>query len=147
VDKLNARSAARRRKLTPFPIVVQLAESCMSTLCRIYVVALAFLATATPTLPVRAQSSSDAGGGAQTTSRQSPADKELAQRVYATLNSDQVDYYKHVTVLADNGVVTLGGSVGTTEALNKAKSIAGGIPGVTKVVNQMALERAPDHGR
>jgi osmotically-inducible protein OsmY len=31
--------------------------------------------------------------------------------------------------------------------LNKAKSIAGGVPGVTKVVNQMALERAPDHGR
>jgi hyperosmotically inducible protein len=119
----------------------------MSSKCRICAVALVFLATAAPALPVRAQSSSDAGGGAQTTSRQSPADKELAQRVYAKLNADQVDYYKHVTVLADNGVVTLGGSVGTTDALNKAKSIAGGVPGVTKVVNQMALERAPDHGR
>jgi osmotically-inducible protein OsmY len=39
--------------------------------------------------------------------------------------------------------VTLGGSVGTTEALNKAKKIAGGVPGVTKVVDQMAVERAP----
>ena len=112
----------------------------------IYVVALV-LATAVPALPVSAQSSSDAGGGAQTSSRQSQADKELAQRVYAKLNSDQVDYYKHVTVFADNGVITLGGSVGTTEALNKAKGIASGISGVTKVVDQMALERAPEHGR
>jgi hyperosmotically inducible protein len=119
----------------------------MSSKCRIYALAFLFLATTAPTLPVHAQSSSDAGGGAQTTTRQSPGDKELAQRVYAKLNADQVDYYKHVTVLADNGVVTLGGSVGTTEALNKAKSIAGGVPGVTKVVNQMALEQAPEHGR
>ena len=118
----------------------------MSSICRIYAVAIVFLATAGPALTVRAQSSSDAGGGAQTTSRQSPSAKELAQRVYAKLNADQVDYYKHVTVLADNGVVTLGGSVGTTEALNKAKSIAGGVPGVTKVVNQMSLELAPEHG-
>jgi osmotically-inducible protein OsmY len=118
----------------------------MSSICKIYAVALVFLATAGPALSARAQSSSDAGGGAQTTSRQSPSDKELAQRVYAKLNADQVNYYQHVTVLADNGVVTLGGSVGTTEALNKAKSIAGGVPGVIKVVNQMALERAPEHG-
>jgi len=102
---------------------------------------------AAPALPVHAQSSSDAGGGAQATSRQSPADKEREQSVYDKLNSDQVDYYKHVTVLADKGVITLGGSVGTSEALNKAKSIASGVPGVTKVVNQMALERAPEHGR
>jgi osmotically-inducible protein OsmY len=117
----------------------------MSSIYRIYVAAL-LLATAVPALPVCAQSSSDAGGGAQTSSRQSPADKDLAQRVYAKLNGDQVDYYKHVTVLADNGVITLGGSVGTPEALNKAKAIAGGVPGVTKVVDQMALERAPEHG-
>jgi osmotically-inducible protein OsmY len=104
------------------------------------------LLTTTPALPVRAQSSSDAGGGAQETSRQSPADKQLAQRVYAQLTADRLDYYKHVTVLADNGVVTLGGSVGTTDALNKAKRIAGGVPGVTKVVDQMTLERAPEHG-
>ena len=119
----------------------------MSSLCRIYAVALLSLATAAPAFPVRAQSSSDAGGGAQATSRQSPADNELAHRVYAKLNADQVDYYKHVTVLADNGVVTLGGSVGTSEALNKAKKIAGGVPGVAKVVDQITLERAPEHGR
>jgi osmotically-inducible protein OsmY len=96
------------------------------------------------TPPLLAQSAPDAGGGAVTTSKQSPADKETARHVYDKLNADQVDYYKHVTVTADNGVVTLGGSVATTEALNKAKKIAGGVPGVVKVVDQMKLERAPD---
>jgi osmotically-inducible protein OsmY len=115
----------------------------MSGIFRIYAVALIFLATGALAPPILAQSGTDAGGGAQTTPRQSPSDRDLAQRIYAKLNSDQVDYYKHVTVLADNGVVTLGGSVGTTEALNKAKKIASGVPGVTKVVDQMALERAP----
>jgi hyperosmotically inducible protein len=104
---------------------------------------LSLILTSAP--PVMAQSESNAGGGVQTDSKQSPGDKQLAQHVYAKLNADQVGYYKHVTVSADNGVVTLGGSVDTSMALNKAKKIAGGVPGVTKVVDRMALERAPNH--
>ena len=104
--------------------------------------ALSLILTFAPS--VMAQSDSSAGGGVQTNSKQSAGDKQLAQDVYNKLNSDQVEYYKHVTVSADNGVVTLGGSVGTSAALNKAKKIAGGVPGVTKVVDRMALERAPN---
>jgi hyperosmotically inducible periplasmic protein len=93
--------------------------------------------------PVLAQSASNAGGGAQASSKESAADKQTAQRVYDKLNADKVDYYKHVTVTAANGVVTLGGSVESAQALNKAKKIAGGVQGVTKVVDQMEVERAP----
>jgi len=99
----------------------------------------------TPGASVLAQSAADSGGGVQTTAKQPPADKELAQRVYDKLTSDRVDYYKHVTVLAENGVVTLGGHVGTTEALNRAKKIAASVPGVTKVMDQMTLERAQNN--
>ena len=96
------------------------------------------------TLPAFAQSVSDAGGGVQTTSKTSPADKQVAEQVYDRLKADHVEYYKHVTVSAENGVVTLGGTVATTEALNKAKKIAQGVPGVTKVSDKMTLERAPN---
>jgi osmotically-inducible protein OsmY len=104
--------------------------------------ALSLFLTCAP--PVMAQSESNSGGGVQTNSKQSSGDKQLAQDVYNKLNADQVEYYKHVTVSAANGVVTLGGSVGTSAALNQAKKIAGGVPGVTKVVDRMALERAPN---
>jgi osmotically-inducible protein OsmY len=108
--------------------------------------AIAALALAlTLTAPALAQSESNGGGGVQTTSKQSPADTRIAQRVYDSLNTDQVDFYKHVTVSADHGVVTLGGSVATTEALNKAKRIASAVPGVTKVVDQMRVERVPNY--
>lgn len=105
--------------------------------------ALALIFTSAPA--VMAQSESNSGGGVQTNSKESPGDSELAQHVYDKLNADQADYYKHVTVSADNGVVTLGGSVGTSAALNRAKKIARGVPGVSKVVNRMALEHAPNH--
>jgi osmotically-inducible protein OsmY len=95
--------------------------------------------------PAMAQSESNSGGGVQSTENQSAADKQLAQRVYDTLNADQVNLYKHVTVSADSGVVTLGGTVATTAALNKAKKIAGSVPGVTKLLDRMTLERAPNH--
>jgi osmotically-inducible protein OsmY len=90
--------------------------------------------------PALAQTGSNSGGGVDTHSKQSPADQKVAQRVYTQLTADDAHYYKHVTVTADNGVVTLGGSVGTPAALNKAKKIASAVPGVTKVVDQMSVE-------
>jgi hyperosmotically inducible periplasmic protein len=108
--------------------------------------AIAALALAvTLSTPAMAQSESNAGGGVQSASKQSPADNRIARQVYDNLSADKVDYYKHVTVSADHGVVTLGGSVATTEALNKAKKIASGVPGVTKVIDQMTLERPPSN--
>lgn len=97
------------------------------------------------TVPAFSQSESNAAGGVQTTSKTSPADKQLAQTVYDRLKADQVDYYKHVTVSAENGVVTLGGTVESTDALAKAKKIASEVPGVTQVSNQMTVQRAPNH--
>jgi hyperosmotically inducible periplasmic protein len=99
------------------------------------------------TVPAFPQSTSNTGGGVQATSKTSSQDKQVAQQVYDRLKADQVDYYKHVTVSAENGVVTLGGTVATTEALNKAKKIASEVPGVTRVSDQMTVERAPNHPR
>ena len=87
------------------------------------------------------QAQSNAGGGPQTSPGESQADKTLAQRVYSKLTADPKHYYKHVTVSSANGVVTLGGTVDSTEALNKAKQITAHVNGVTKVVDQMKLER------
>ncbi len=101
------------------------------------VAVLATLFLAPPAYP----QNSNYGGGAETSGKESPADKALAQRVYSKLNADSKDYYKHVTVSSANGVVTLGGTVDTTEALNKAKQIAAHVDGVTKVVDQIRLER------
>ena len=71
-------------------------------------------------------------------------DTSIVQRVRDKLSADQVDYYKHVTVSATAaGVVTLAGTVDTTEALNKAKKIAGSVSGVTQVRDQMKVEVPP----
>lgn len=70
-----------------------------------------------------------------------PSDAVTAQQVYDALNKDPVHYFRHVHVHARNGVVTLRGYVWSTEALYRAEKIASGVPGVTRVVNQMELER------
>jgi hyperosmotically inducible protein len=106
--------------------------------CAATVTVLAMLLFAPPAYP---QAQSNAGGGPQSSPGESQADKDLAQRVYSRLSADSKDYYKHVTVSSANGVVTLAGTVDSTEALNKAKRIAAQVDGVTKVVTQMRLER------
>jgi hypothetical protein len=45
--------------------------------------AAALVVASAATLPLLAQSTSNIGGGPQTTSNESPADKAIAQRVYA----------------------------------------------------------------
>jgi osmotically-inducible protein OsmY len=44
-------------------------------------------------------------------------------------------------VQADNGVVHLGGYVWNDEDLYEAQRVAGAVPGVTQVVDDMELER------
>ena len=108
--------------------------------------ALAVLLLATLfSIPAFSQSESNTAGGVQTTSKTSPRDKQVAQQVYDRLKGDQVGYYKHVTVSAENGVVTLGGTVESTDALAKAKKIASEVPGVTRITSQITVERAPNH--
>jgi hypothetical protein len=77
---------------------------------------------------------------------QARADAVTADRVYLALNSDPVYFFRHVDVSVDDGVARLSGVVWTTEALFAAQRIARDVPGVTRVVNRMELERAALRG-
>ena len=72
---------------------------------------------------------------------QREADKALADQVQTALTSDKNLYARHITVRPDDGVVTLGGYVWTPEEMTAAVQIAERVPGVTKVVNQMEVDR------
>jgi osmotically-inducible protein OsmY len=74
------------------------------------------------------------------------ADEATAQRIYAALNADPTYYYRHVDVHVDGGVAVLGGYIWSTDALYRAKQITAGVPGVTRVVNAMELERQGTRG-
>jgi osmotically-inducible protein OsmY len=69
------------------------------------------------------------------------ADKETVNRVQLALNSDQQLFARHITVRADGGVVSLGGYVWSQPDLEAAQRIAADVSGVTRVVNEMELER------
>lgn len=79
--------------------------------------------------------------GPPKTEEQRQADKELADQVQTALTSDKTLYARHISVRADNGVVTLSGHVWTTEELAAAPQIAQSVAGVTKVVNRIEVDR------
>ncbi len=58
------------------------------------------------------------------------------------LNADKELFARHITVRADSGVVQLGGYVWTQPELEDAIRIAGLVPGVTKVVDRMEVDRS-----
>ena len=53
----------------------------------------------------------------------------------------ECSYARHITIRADSGVVTLGGYVWSPEDLVQAKDDAQAVPGVTKVVDRMEVDR------
>jgi osmotically-inducible protein OsmY len=65
---------------------------------------------------------------------QTAADRAVARHVYLALNSDPYYYFQHVSVRVDDGVAVLTGYVWTPDALYRARQIARGVPGVTRVV-------------
>jgi len=69
------------------------------------------------------------------------ADKDTADRVLATLSSDQMLYARHINVRADGSVVTLDGYAWTPEEMQAAVQDAQQVAGVTKVVNRMEVDR------
>ena len=69
------------------------------------------------------------------------ADKDTADRVLATLMSDQMLYARHINVRADGSVVTLDGYTWTPEEMQAAVQDAQQVPGVAKVVNRMEVDR------
>ena len=79
--------------------------------------------------------------GPRKTPEQRQADSEMADRVQLALNSDKVLFARHITIRADDGVVTLSGYVWTPEELALAKDDARGVSGVTKVVDRMEIDR------
>ena len=84
-------------------------------------------------------------GNAATPSASQAADPRaegvMAEQIYDALNADPTYFYRHVEVQVQHGVVTLGGYVWSTPAIYRAEKIAAGTPGVTRVVDQMELER------
>jgi osmotically-inducible protein OsmY len=73
---------------------------------------------------------------------QTAADTAVANNVYMTLNADPNYFFRHVNVSVDQGVADLSGYVWTTDAIYRARRIARGVPGVTRVVtNHLELER------
>ncbi len=79
------------------------------------------------------------------TATQAKADRALADHVQTALASDPTYFFRHVDVRADDGRVALSGYVWSDAAIRRAELVAGQVPGVTSVVDELALER--DGGR
>ena len=77
---------------------------------------------------------------------QERSDTALADRVYAALQANPIYYFRDVDVDVDNGVAHLGGYVWSTDALYHAQMIARAVPGVTRVSDEMKLEREANRG-
>jgi hyperosmotically inducible periplasmic protein len=78
------------------------------------------------------------------TDSQRAADKAMAEQVEAALNADRSLFAKHIQAHADNGVVRLTGYVWEAPDFEEATYVASGVPGVTKVVNDLELNRNGD---
>jgi osmotically-inducible protein OsmY len=65
----------------------------------------------------------------------------MAERVEAALSADRALFAKHITAHADNGVVRLTGYVWEPSDFEEATYIASNVPGVSKVVNDLELNR------
>ena len=75
------------------------------------------------------------------TSEQALTDKETAEAVQRALSANTHIYTQHVQVEVDKGVVHLSGYVWTDFDQYEAERIAESVAGVTKVVDEMELER------
>jgi osmotically-inducible protein OsmY len=69
------------------------------------------------------------------------ADKETAARVQAALDTDRTLYAKHIFLRVENGVVYLSGYVWERDDMMAAETAAGTVAGVTRVVNDLELQR------
>ena len=78
------------------------------------------------------------------TDSQRAADKAMAEQVEAALNADRALFAKHIVAHADNGVVRLTGYVWESDDFAEATYVASGVPGVTRVVNDLELNRNGD---
>ncbi len=79
--------------------------------------------------------------GPRKSASQRLADRALVESVQGALSDDTLLYSRHITVRADNGVVTLDGYTWTPEELQAAVQDAQQVSGVTKVVNRIEVDR------
>jgi osmotically-inducible protein OsmY len=79
-------------------------------------------------------------------SAQIEADARTTSRVYAVLDEDPIFFFGHVDVRVDDGVIHLSGYIWTTDAIYRAQQIARAVPGATRVVDHLELERAASRG-
>jgi osmotically-inducible protein OsmY len=79
--------------------------------------------------------------GPRKTDAEKQADDATVQRVQQALDGDRILYDRHILIHADSGVVRLSGFVWTQEDLLEAERVAGSIQGVSRVVNELELQR------
>ena len=79
--------------------------------------------------------------GPRKTAEQRADDRALSDKVLTALSADQSLYSRHINVRADNGVVTLSGYAWTPEELQAAAMDAEQVPGVSRVVNNIEVDR------
>jgi osmotically-inducible protein OsmY len=82
--------------------------------------------------------------GPAKTEAQRQTDRETAERVETALNAEKALYAKHISVQADAGVVHLTGYVWNPADFQLAVAIAENVPGVTRVVSDLELNRNGD---
>ena len=79
--------------------------------------------------------------GPRQTPEQRQADKDIAARVQSALDADKQLYAKHIFVSSYNRVVELTGFVWDPSDLLEAQTVAETVEGVSKVVNNLELQR------
>jgi osmotically-inducible protein OsmY len=69
------------------------------------------------------------------------SDEALTKSIRSALDADPNHYFRHVNVRVDNGIANLSGFVWSSQAINRARTIASKVPGVTRVVtSNLTLE-------
>ena len=79
--------------------------------------------------------------GPRKTPSELQVDKETSDRVEYALNADSHLSTRNISVRADGGVVHLAGYVRNLTDISEAKRTATQVPGVTKVINALEVQR------
>jgi hypothetical protein len=70
-----------------------------------------------------------------------PDDKTITRRIQAKLYHDPTLKTRDISVIAQNGVVTLSGQVSSQDEKASAEHLATAEPGVKRVINELAIVR------
>ncbi|SAK56641.1 transport-associated domain-containing protein [Caballeronia hypogeia] len=85
---------------------------------------------------------SAASGGASASAAPAQSNRTLRRAVYAAFAKDKSIDAGDVGVSAKNGAVTLTGTVDRADQIDKAATLAKGVPGVVSVQNKLTVKRA-----